>query len=66
MYTSSMIRKKEAIVTNLRKILVFLRYYDGKLARWGVESSWVLSAWRSLIGLVYLPRLIMVIENFVE
>jgi hypothetical protein len=32
----------------------------------GVESNWVHSARRPLIGLLYLPRVIMMMENFVE
>jgi hypothetical protein len=31
-----------------------------------MESSWVHSARRPLIGLLYLPRLIMMMENWVE
>jgi hypothetical protein len=31
-----------------------------------MESSWVHSARRPLIGLLYLPRVIMMIENLVE
>jgi hypothetical protein len=32
----------------------------------GVESNWVHSARRPLIGLLYLPRVIMMMENLVE
>jgi hypothetical protein len=32
----------------------------------GVESSWVHSARRPLIGLLYLPRVIMMMETLVE
>jgi hypothetical protein len=31
-----------------------------------VESSWVHSARRPMIGLLYQPRVIMMMENFVE
>jgi hypothetical protein len=31
-----------------------------------VESKWVHSARRPLNGLLYLPRVIMILENFVE
>jgi hypothetical protein len=32
----------------------------------GVDSNWVHSALLPLIGLLYLPRVIMKMENFVE
>jgi hypothetical protein len=32
----------------------------------GVESSWVHSAWWPLVGLLYLPRMIMMLEHLVE
>jgi hypothetical protein len=32
----------------------------------GVEINWVYSARRSQIGLLYLPRVIMMMENLVE
>jgi hypothetical protein len=37
-----------------------------KSAYWGVESKWVHSARRPLNGLIYPPRVIMMMENLVE
>jgi hypothetical protein len=36
------------------------------IRQWEVQSSWVHSAGLPLIGLLYLPRVIMMMENLVE
>jgi hypothetical protein len=37
-----------------------------KLVQWGVESNWIHSALRTLIGLLCQPRVIMMMEKLVE
>jgi hypothetical protein len=50
----------------MRRPVVLWMFFFNSLSGGGVESSWVHSSRRPLIGLLYLPRVIMMMENFVE